>query len=190
MTSLQHPPTGTPLDSTDHFAILDLEPKAGLDLDRLERNYLTKSRDAHPDRNASGSGNEATLARQAALNEAYRVLRDPWLRFAYLVELRAPGTMDATKTLDPAFLMQAMELHEEAVEAAADESNETRLATLERDTRAVIEDAAARIAALLDDESEDTNADAARKAARRLHEVRYARRRLEVLTVQSRGGDS
>ena len=50
------------------------------------------------------------------------------------------------------------------------------------------EDGAARISALLDDESEGTSSDALKTAARRLHEVRYARRRLEVLTTQSREG--
>lgn len=159
----------------DLFSTLGLEPEAALDLEELERRYIEKSRDAHPDRFDGDAGEAIEL--QARINEAWRVLRDPWLRFAYLIELRAPGTMEATKRLDPIFLAEAMEAHEDALEALGDDA---RCASLVQSTEALIAATESEVLELL------TAEDLVQRAATALHKVRYAQRRLEALRGKSR----
>ncbi len=75
--------------SPDHFARLGLEPGFRLDRDALERAYLERAAAAHPDRVATASSElrRAALEDSAAINAAYRVLRDPVARAEYLVLL-------------------------------------------------------------------------------------------------------
>lgn len=167
----------TPSTALDPFALFGLAPCAFLDLDELEGLYLRRSRDAHPDRFA-GSTEEA-LELQSNLNEAYRTLRDPWARFAHLVEHASPGLMEEQKRLDPLFLAEAMEAHEEALEAL---DNETERNKLLEDTRREIASVRDEVASLLD------SGDSAQlpRAATLLHQVRYAKRRLEALEGHTR----
>lgn len=152
--------------STDPFAVLGIEAEVEVDERELEQRYLTLSRACHPDHLAQASTEEqvAGLQQSAALNDAYRALRDPWQRLEALLELRAPGALDGGKALDPAFLMSAMELAEEV--AGADGAAVTRLAPqLDAD----IADYRTRIAQALRDE-------AFADAATLLHESRYFRK--------------
>lgn len=171
----------------DHFALLGLEPRAAVDSDQLERAYLRKSCETHPDRQGSRGNSDAALTRQAAINEAYRVLRDPWTRFAYLIEQEQPGALQRTKQLDPAFLLEAMEEYETALEARQDPAGR---AAMEARTRDELEVMQARVLALLDAALQDsiqdseTKAAAVLQAATLLHQARYAQRRLEALTAQ------
>ena len=72
------------MDTVTHFERLGLPRRFPLDLAELERNYLARSRDVHPDH----AGNDrASLEASAALNEAYAVVRDPFRRADYLLTL-------------------------------------------------------------------------------------------------------
>ncbi|MFO7561995.1 MAG: Fe-S protein assembly co-chaperone HscB [Enhygromyxa sp.] len=75
--------------SLDHFARLGLEPRWKIDRDALERGYLERSRRYHPDRfvGADSATRRAAVEHSAALNTAYRTLRDPVARAEYLVKL-------------------------------------------------------------------------------------------------------
>lgn len=152
----------------DHFERFGLGRSARIDLDELERRYLRKSREVHPDLN----DDEAAIVESAALNKAYRVLRDPWQRYAYLAELYCPGVMDANKRLCPTFLAEAMELHERAVEAQQSERARVELETRVADELARFTD---RIEAALESEA------GARDAAVLCHQARYLQRTLETL---------
>ncbi len=68
---------------TDRFAAFGLVPSPFLDADFLKAEFQRLGGEAHPDR-----GGDAENFR--ALNEAYRVLRDPARRLRHLLELRAP----------------------------------------------------------------------------------------------------
>ena len=160
----------------DHFRLLGVAPSPDPDLEELERRYLEKSRAAHPDR--PGNAVEQGLVDQAALNEAWRVLQDPWARFSYLIEKLEPGCLAAHKTLSPAFLATAMEAHEEVLAAQDDDA---RRAELVSKTRQELENSKQHIIALLRASPADVD-----EAAREVHRARYAQRRLEALSGQRR----
>jgi molecular chaperone HscB len=73
----------------DHFARLGLVRRFAIDRDALERAYLDQASRAHPDRvvGASTEIQRAAMEDSAAINAAYRVLRDPVARAEYLVAL-------------------------------------------------------------------------------------------------------
>lgn len=98
----------------DPFSVLGVEHTLDLDARVLEQRYHELSRACHPDLHRSTATADciAVLQRAAEVNDAFRVLRDPWERARALLELRAPGVLDREKQLDPAFLLAALELAE------------------------------------------------------------------------------
>jgi molecular chaperone HscB len=94
-----------------HFERLGLPGRFDVDPVDLERAYLLRSRDVHPDHHLGG------LDAAAGLNEAYQTLRDPLRRAEYLLVLLGGPSVGAAQ--DPAFLMEMMDLRERA-EAARD----------------------------------------------------------------------
>jgi molecular chaperone HscB len=147
---------------------LDLEPKA------LEARYRELSRACHPDHHASGDAEAqlALLSRAAAVNDAYRILRDPWRRAEAVIDRHAPQALAARKSLSPVFLSEALELAEEVADAASDQEAQRALR--------------ARISALLAADWTDVQAAVAADdwdtAATRLHESRYHRKALADLS--------
>ncbi len=105
----------------DHFARLDLDPRFDLDTAEIERRYFALQRQFHPDRFAAKSAKERALSLRhaTALNEAYRVLKDPLARAEHLLALagRAMRADGAETVSDPGLLMEAMETREELAEA-------------------------------------------------------------------------
>jgi molecular chaperone HscB len=112
-----------------HFERLGLPRRFPLDAAELERNYLARSREVHPDH----AGNDrASQEASAALNEAYTVLRDPFRRADYLLTLEGGPTASEQKQAAPEFLEEMLDLRMRIEEAkhAADSSERV---TLERD---------------------------------------------------------
>jgi molecular chaperone HscB len=106
--------------SSDPFALLGLPPGYEVDLAALERAFFERSKQLHPDRLASASAGErvAQLSRSRALNDAYQLIKKPVPRAEYLLA-RAGATIGDNERLDPAFLMEILELREELAEARA-----------------------------------------------------------------------
>jgi molecular chaperone HscB len=104
----------------DPFALLGLAPAFDVDLAALERAFFERSKVAHPDRVAGASAAErvVALSRSRALNDAYQLIRKPVPRAEYLLA-RAGVTIGDNERLDPAFLMEILELREELAEARA-----------------------------------------------------------------------
>ena len=99
----------------DFFALFGLSEDYAIDREALAERYRELQREAHPDRHAHGSDSERLAAVQKAawINEAYRVLKDPVARARYLLERRGVAIDDEQNTaMDPAFLMEQMELRE------------------------------------------------------------------------------
>ncbi len=146
-----------------------------LESEEIERLYLELSRECHPDhqRQASAEEQVAVLQRSAQLNDAYRIVVNPWRRAEAILELRDPGVSDRTKTLSPQFLMEALELSEEAAEAPAERIPEL----LSRFEAALTED--------LDAIRRDIGAENWEAAATRLHQSVYHRKALEDLKARS-----
>jgi len=73
----------------DYFTFFGLPPKLNLDVAALEKDFYELSRRLHPDLNASAGSQEQewSLEQTSMLNDAYRTLRDPIKRTAYLLHL-------------------------------------------------------------------------------------------------------
>ena len=155
----------------DPFETLGMKPAMVMSGQQLETNYLRLSRELHPDLNPGGD-QAVILARSAKLNDAYRVLRDPWRRARALIDMRDPQLFTMTKKLAPAFLMAAMELAEEI-----DAVSEQRATELRAICRSSINEYLEEITGLLE-------ADDFANAAVKLHESRYYRKALEELEAE------
>ncbi len=82
-SKIQPPPGG------DYFSVFGIVPRLDIDLGELEHEFHKLSRKLHPDRFARAKENEKqwSLADTALLNDAYRTLKDPIHRTAYLLKL-------------------------------------------------------------------------------------------------------
>jgi molecular chaperone HscB len=102
------------------FALLGLTPTYDVDPAALERAFFERSKALHPDRVAGAPAAErvAALSRSRALNDAYQLIKKPVSRAEYLLA-RAGVTIGDNERLEPAFLMEILELREELAEARA-----------------------------------------------------------------------
>lgn len=106
----------------DAFAVFGVSRTLDLDEQELEMRYLKLSRDCHPDHNRAQTTDDcaAVLQRSAEINDAWKVLRDPWQRARALLDAESEGVLERNKKLDPMFLMEALELAEEVAFADSD----------------------------------------------------------------------
>lgn len=106
----------------DPFELLGASPCFDLDLSVLEKRHRELSRALHPDKHAQAGASErrASLEKAAAVNEAWRVLRDPIKRAEALFALAgiAVGETNEPKA-SPDFLMEVLEQREALAEARA-----------------------------------------------------------------------
>lgn len=165
----------TQIPALDPFAVFGLPRSLDLDEKALEQRYLRLSRECHPDLHRAKDTADciAVLQRSAEINDAWKVLRDPWQRARALVELLNPGVLDRTKRLDPTFLADALELAEEVAMANGGAVPPLR----------------SRIAAALDADfaavRNELHRGAVDAAARRLHASHYHRKALQDLDAKS-----
>jgi molecular chaperone HscB len=109
----------------DHFELLGLPRRYALDPRELEKRYQALAKETHPDRFAQSGDTERrqALLRSTALNEAYRMLRDPLRRAAYLVGLHGVPIDGQDRDgrssvpLPPEFLGHFLSFREEFAEA-------------------------------------------------------------------------
>lgn len=106
----------------DHFARLGLPAALDIDAGALDKAYFARQRQWHPDRFVGKPPEERAKAsiEAAALNDAYRTLKDPLGRAVYLAGLQGVELPGDGKTIDdPELLMEAMEAREELHEASS-----------------------------------------------------------------------
>jgi molecular chaperone HscB len=99
----------------DHWAVLGLERTLGLDRTDLERRFHALNRRFHPDyfRLRSPEEQATSLEDSAAVNTAYRALRDPIGRVEYLLALEGMALGTAGQARPPADLFEEiMDLQE------------------------------------------------------------------------------
>jgi molecular chaperone HscB len=100
-----------PVDSQDYFEFFGLPGKLEIDLVDLEKRYYQLSRKWHPDLFARKSVEERARAEEssAALNDAYRTLKDPVRRAEYVLSRNG---LDVTQaTAPPDLLEEVFELN-------------------------------------------------------------------------------
>jgi molecular chaperone HscB len=159
----------------DHFAVFGLPRRYRIERDQLEALHRELSWKVHPDRHAQASSGERLRAVQAmtALNDAYRVLRDPVKRAEHLLELHGLPIGEHDK-VDQALLLDFLELREE-LEAAQGEAREAlfgRMRARDQAARAAIAEGFGRF-----EDTADRGVLAVIKE--RLIELRYVHRYLE-----------
>ncbi|HUR33674.1 MAG TPA: Fe-S protein assembly co-chaperone HscB [Vicinamibacterales bacterium] len=102
----------------DYFSFLGLPRKLNLDAAHVERQFRALSRQFHPDffYNASPAERRASLERSSYLNDAYRTLKQPATRVAYLLEVEGalqPSDHDVAKKVPASLLEEVFALNEE-----------------------------------------------------------------------------
>ena len=123
---------------SQHFTLFQLEPAFDIDTAALEQTYRRLAARFHPDRHAAASVFEQKQAMMmaSAVNEAYRILKNPIDRAAYLLEQHNIHADSPEHTsFPPEFLMQQMEWRETLEEARA-QNNQAALRALEADIQA------------------------------------------------------
>jgi len=107
------------ISDTD-FQIFDIPARYEQDLAQLDARWKALQREVHPDRFAAQGAAAQRVAMQWAVrvNEAYRRLKDPLARSAYLCELNGRSVDAHSNTAMPTdFLMQQMAWREQLEEA-------------------------------------------------------------------------
>jgi molecular chaperone HscB len=101
-----------------HFERLGVPRRFNLDAAEIERNYLARSRELHPDyhQQSSAAQQRVSMEMTAALNDAYATLKNPFRRAEYLLALEGGPTAAEHKAMAPAFLEEMLELRMEIEE--------------------------------------------------------------------------
>lgn len=98
-----------------HFELFELPVTFEVNLQDLSQRYRELQRVVHPDKFVNASDRERLLSveKAAAINEAYQILKSPQCRARYMLELQSVSFDDEKDmALDPAFLMEQIELRE------------------------------------------------------------------------------
>lgn len=151
--------------SKNYFELFDLPVSFDLDPADLAARYRQLQRLFHPDRFASAPAPERRLSVQmtAQINAAFQTLKDPVARARYLLGLFGLDTGEDTDTnMQPAFLMEQMELRE-ALAEAGQARDEQEIEALRQRVQKQLEAKTALLSA-----SFAANSDSARRDARNL----------------------
>jgi molecular chaperone HscB len=117
----------------NHFELFGLPVSFDVDADDLTSRYRELQRRVHPDKFANASDQERRLSLQmtALVNEAYQTLKEPVRRGCYLLSLHGVDMNQDTDTaMDPAFLMEQIELRENLEEIRQADNPGKQLAEL------------------------------------------------------------
>lgn len=117
-----------PRAGRSHFSVLDTASSFDIDAAALEARFKEMARKLHPDRFARADVRARCYALEhaTALNDAYRVLRDPLRRAECLIglhgirlDVHGIGGRSNVPRLDQAFLVEMLEVQEAIGEARA-----------------------------------------------------------------------
>jgi molecular chaperone HscB len=105
--------------AVDYFTLLGLPRQFPLDEGVLTKRFHALSRSVHPDAHGGESSESQLLAVQlsAAVNDAYRTLKSPFLRAGYLLELLGGKSSAEDKSVPEGFLNTMMMMQEEVHDA-------------------------------------------------------------------------
>jgi len=166
------------VDAADPFERLGLPPRFDLETDAIDRAWIRRAAECHPDRAADPVAAAEASRRAAALNDARTTLRDPERRADRLLRRLGGPSAAEEKGLPPAFLAGMMELRERVEEAVADADPAAR-EEIEREVAAERDDLIARVGALFVEAADDP--DRLREIRLELNVWRYQERLLAEL---------
>jgi len=180
--------------SSDYFAMLGVPRRFDLDEDELHRKFLALNRHAHPDFHANESPEvqQLSLSIASAVNDAYRTLKDPPARGAYLLELLGGKSSAEDKSVPDGFLETMLMMQAELEDATdADDREElTRLRDVLRTQQAGL---IRRIAGLFGQLESAAACEAVRndllnEIRRQLNAVSYVRKLMSLAELVSPSG--
>ncbi|WP_107857669.1 Fe-S protein assembly co-chaperone HscB [Neisseria subflava] len=112
---------------SQYFNLFQLEPSFNIDTEALEQTYRALAARFHPDKFASASAFEQKQAvmMSSTINDAYRTLKSPIDRAAYLLKSQNIDA-DAPEhtSFSPEFLMQQMEWRETLMDAQIEQNHD------------------------------------------------------------------
>ncbi|WP_150537774.1 Fe-S protein assembly co-chaperone HscB [Neisseria flavescens] len=112
---------------SQYFNLFQLEPSFNIDIEALEQTYRALAARFHPDKFASASAFEQKQAvmMSSTINDAYRTLKNPIDRAAYLLKSQNIDA-DAPEhtSFSPEFLMQQMEWRETLMDAQMEQNHD------------------------------------------------------------------
>ena len=112
---------------SQYFNLFQLEPSFNIDTEALEQSYRALTSRFHPDKFASASAFEQKQAvmMSSTINDAYRTLKSPIDRAAYLLKSQNIDA-DAPEhtSFSPEFLMQQMEWRETLMDAQMEQNHD------------------------------------------------------------------
>ncbi|OFR94931.1 Fe-S protein assembly co-chaperone HscB [Neisseria sp. HMSC063B05] len=112
---------------SQYFNLFQLEPSFNIDTEALEQSYRALAARFHPDKFASASAFEQKQAvmMSSTINDAYRTLKNPIDRAAYLLKSQNIDA-DAPEhtSFSPEFLMQQMEWRETLMDVQIEQNHD------------------------------------------------------------------
>ena len=112
---------------SQYFNLFQLEPSFNIDTEALEQTYRALAARFHPDKFASASAFEQKQAvmMSSTINDAYRTLKSPIDRAAYLLKSQNIDA-DAPEhtSFSPEFLIQQMEWRETLMDAQMEQNHD------------------------------------------------------------------
>ena len=112
---------------SQYFNLFQLEPSFNIDTEALEQTYRALAARFHPDKFASASAFEQKQAvmMSSTINDAYRTLKSPIDRAAYLLKSQNIDA-DAPEhtSFSPEFLMQQMEWRETLMDVQMEQNHD------------------------------------------------------------------
>ena len=164
---------------SDPFTTLGLPRHFTIDVAQLEQRFRDVSRTLHPDAHVNASPAERRLAaeKSAAVNEAFRLLKNPQTRAAALLS-RVGRTVEENTRAEPALLMEILELREELEGVRGASDREAKVGALRTTVQQHVNDAERDIANAFDGDKEP-DAALIDRAYRELIKLRYLYRFLE-----------
>lgn len=169
-----------------HFDLFGLPPRHALDRDALEKQFRELSLKVHPDRFAHADPKERRLSLEqtAALNEAYKTLRDPVKRAFYLLKLRGIDLdredQGHLRGMPPDFLEEVLELREALAEADLGQAQKMAV-EVDRKKKVALAEAIEQLDAV--DREGEAGSGALQQASHALARVRYFDRFLEQVSA-------
>lgn len=164
----------------DYFELFDLEPGFSIDLEQLALRFRELQREAHPDRFANATAQEKRISvQQAALiNEAYQALKTPLSRGRYLLESLGARLDETDTRMDPAFLMEQMELREGLAAVNASDDPFARLESMRERIEGMEREMVTRLQQLLDDKENRRDPAALEKGVQLVRKMQFMQRLL------------
>ena len=136
----------------NYFSLLGLPVSFQIDKNTLNDNYHELEKSVHPDKFANTTDRERLLSVQKAaqINDALETLKNPMRRSIYLLSLFGIELGENDSGMDPAFLMEQMELRENLSQVHTKEEPLAALDDIMADVKQRVDVAINNIAAQFD----------------------------------------